>query len=67
MFFENRLKSTFDSPGGIENYYLLQLCGNSVTSVSDRIDSIKRITKQDIIEVANLYSLVMDYVLTSEV
>ena len=67
IFFENGLKSTFDSPGGIENYYLLQLCGNNVKSVSDRIDSIKSIKKQDIVEVANLYSLVMDYVLTSEV
>ena len=67
IFFENGLKSTFDSPAGIENYYLSQLCGDNIRSITDRIDNIKRIRKQDIIKVANLYSLVMDYVVTSEV
>lgn len=67
IFVENSLKGTFDSTGGIENYYLSQLCGNKVKSLGDRINVIKSIKKQDIIEVANLYSLGMDYVLTSEV
>lgn len=66
IFFENKLKSVSDSPSGIENYYLSELCGNCVRSISDVIDKIKQIKKQDIVEVANLYSLVIDYVITSE-
>lgn len=66
IFFENRLKSIFDNSSGIENYYLSELCGERVREISDVIDKIKHIKKQDIIEVANLYSLVVDYVITSE-
>lgn len=66
IFFEDKLKSVFDSPSGIENHYLSELCGNHVRSIDDVIDKIKHIKKQDIIQVANLYSLVIDYVITSE-
>ncbi len=66
IFFEDKLKSVFDSPSGIENHYLSELCGNRVRSIDEVIDKIKHIKKQDIIEVANLYSLVIDYVITSE-
>lgn len=66
IFFENRLKSISDSSSSIGNYYLSELCGKRVREISYVIDKIKRIRKQDIIEVANLYSLVVDYVMTSE-
>ena len=63
---KNQLKAVGDSAGAIESYYLSQLCEGKIESPDQKIEVIKNIKKQDIVEVANLYSTVMDYTLTSE-
>lgn len=63
---ENVLKAVGDSAGAIQSYYLSQICRGKIESPDEKIQSIKSITKRDIVEVANLFSIVMDYTLTSE-
>ena len=63
---KNQLKAVGDSAGAIESYYLSQLCEGKIESPDQKIEAIENIKKQDIVEVANLYSTVMDYTLTSE-
>ncbi len=63
---ENVLKAVGDSAGAIQSYYLSQICRGKIESPDKKIESIKSITKQDIVEVANLFSIIMDYTLTSE-
>ena len=63
---ENVLKAVGDSAGAIESYYLSQLCRGKIETPDKKIENIKKVKKQDIVEVANLFSIVMDYTLTSE-
>ena len=63
---QNQLKAVGDGAGAIESYYLSQICQGKMESPDQKIEAIKNIKKQDIVEVANLYSTVMDYTLTSE-
>lgn len=64
-FTENDLKTISDNPAEIQSWYLMRIYQNDIVSPAQTVESIKKVTRQQIIDAANSFKLDGVYVLTS--
>ncbi|MFC4387459.1 EF-P 5-aminopentanol modification-associated protein YfmF [Gracilibacillus marinus] len=62
----NQLKETLDNPQGMIELHYQSVLANSDKSPEDLIADVKRVTKQDVLDVSKKIVLNMTYLLTSE-
>lgn len=64
--FENALISVYDTPDTVSGWYFGSIFDNPTTSVDEFIKNINSVTKEDIIAVANMFTLDTEYRIVSE-
>lgn len=66
MSLKNSYQTIYDSSGAISEFYLAQIAASSSASPEEEADKVLHVTKQQIVEAANLLHLELFYVLTGK-